>query len=404
MDKKQQTSPELSQAELLPTQEEQVPANLLSRKRQLDSDDDEDAKPQTKRAPATTRRTSEPARLTRKNLALFDRMPNSKKTSTHRDFDDSSTTKTLSTTASGFAIQARENGILDPLESKPPKNLEDIRRRLDESRGTASPTESVYDRYVHTVGDAPNEATMVGEMLPLLKQYPNSYRRALKQAFTGFPRDIGFNNGLLAPQPDYVEGLGMEEYRPLPVDRYVNGAALYKDNPRSVTLPHLAGEWKGPGGDMKDATLQSGYDGAALVYARNQALSYQGKSDPPGHASITTFTTNGTRINFYAHYAAPAPAGDGTLEYHQFPIKSTNLVNSYGEYKEGRKHLRSEQDHAKKQSQALRDQLKEHYRQQQQQQPSSGLHPIAEGVPPPPQPVPACTEPLDMYEDEEGDY
>ncbi|KAK0637393.1 hypothetical protein B0T17DRAFT_475825, partial [Bombardia bombarda] len=181
-------------------------------------------------------------------------------------------------------------------------------------------------------------------------------------AFTAFPKDVSFNNGLSAPQPDYVEGLGMEEYRPLPVDKHVNGAVLYKDNPRSVTLPHLAGEWKGPGGDMREVTLQSGYDGAALVYARNQALTYQGKSDPPGHASITTFTTNGTHLNFYAHYATPAR--DGTLEYHQFPIKSTNLVNSHGEHKEGRRGLRNEQDHAKRQSQALRDQLKEHYKKQ----------------------------------------
>ncbi len=44
-----------------------------------------------------------------------------------------------------------------------------------------------------------------------------------------------------------------------------------------MTLPHIAGEWKGPDGSMKEATLQSGYDGAALVYARNQALAHQGK-------------------------------------------------------------------------------------------------------------------------------
>ncbi len=30
--------------------------------------------------------------------------------------------------------------------------------------------------------------------------------------------------------------------------------------------------------------MQSAYDGAALVHSRNQALSYMGKSDPPGHA------------------------------------------------------------------------------------------------------------------------
>jgi hypothetical protein len=219
MDKKQ-TSPELSQAELPPAQEEQVQANPPSRKRQLDGDDD--AEPRTKRA-QTTRPNSEPARLTRKNLALFDKMGKKKSSDPS---DDSGSTKTISTTSTGFAIQARENGILDPLDSKPPKNLDDIRNRLAESRATASPPESVYEDYVHTVGEAPNEATVFGEMLPLLKRYPKGYKRALNQAFTAFPSKAGFNNDLSAPQPDYVEGLGMEEYRPLPVDKHVNGAVL----------------------------------------------------------------------------------------------------------------------------------------------------------------------------------
>lgn len=99
---------------------------------------------------------------------------------------------------------------------------------------------------MHTIGEAPNKATIISEMLPLLKKYLKGYKRALNYAFTGFTKDVGFNYALSAPQPDYVEGLGMEEYRPLRTDKHVNGAVLYEDNPRSVTLPHLAGEWKGP--------------------------------------------------------------------------------------------------------------------------------------------------------------
>ncbi|KAK0612378.1 hypothetical protein B0T17DRAFT_584141 [Bombardia bombarda] len=357
MDKKQ-TSPELSQAGLLPTQDEQVPANPSARKRQPDSD--EGAGPRKKRAQTT----SEPARLTRKNLALLNKMNNtegSKKTSTHLDSTDSSSTrKTLSTTASGFVLQARENGILDPFDSKPPKNLKDIRKRLAEPRATPSATVSAYKNHVYTVGVAPNEATLVGKMLPLLIDYPKGYKWALNRGFTAFPKDVGFNNGLSAPQPDYVEGLGLEEYRPLPVYKHVNGAVLYKDDLHSMTLPHLAGEWKCPSGNMKGAEATSGYDGAALVYARNQALAYQGKSDPPGHASITTFTTNGKELNFYAHYAAPAE--NDKLEYHQYLVKSMSLVNSHREYKDGRRALRNEQDHAKRQSEALRDQLKAYYK------------------------------------------
>lgn len=229
---------------------------------------------------------------------------------------------------------------------------------------------------------------MVVEVSKLLKDCDDDddkgYASTFNQAFTGYPRDAGFNKGLSAPQPDFVEGPRLFEYLPFPVDEHVAGAVLYKDDPGSITLPHIAGEWKGPTGDMRLAKVQSRYDGAALVYARRQALSYMRRSDPPGHAEITTFTTNGEQINFFAHYAAEAE--DGTLEYHQFPIKSTSLVNSYGHHEEGRRALRNAQDYAREQSYALMDQLKEHWKQQQRRQQrqqqqwrSGGLHQPAPG-------------------------
>ncbi|KAK3320252.1 hypothetical protein B0T19DRAFT_451516 [Cercophora scortea] len=331
MDEKQ-TSPELSQAELMPTQGEQVPANPPSRKRQIAVDSDDD-KPQPKRA-----------RLTRKNLALFDKM--GKKKDPQDSTTSSQKTKTTSTTPSGFADQAYKNGILPPRHSKPPKNLEDIHKRHTTSRATASPTESEYKRYTNKVGRAPNEATIVVEISRrMLKDYDDEgYHQSFNQSFTGFPEGVGFNNGLSAPQPDFVEGLEKREYDPFPVDEYI----LYDDDPDSLALPHLAGEWKGRGKNMEEARLQSAYDGAALVFARNQALSYIGKPDPLGHAEVTTFATDGTTLNQYAHYAEESE--DGTTKYHQYRFKSTNLINSHGDFKDGYKHLRNAQDHARSQS------------------------------------------------------
>ncbi|KAI8960869.1 hypothetical protein F5Y11DRAFT_328373 [Daldinia sp. FL1419] len=378
MDKKQ-TSPEPSQAELLPTQEEQVPANPPSRKRQIAVDSDDD-KPQPKRA-----------RLTRKNLALFDKMGKKK------DSQDSTTasqkTKTTSTTISGFADQAYKNCILPPRHSKPPANLKDIQERHSRSRATASPTESEYKRYTNKVGRAPNEATMVVETSRrMLKDYDDEgYHQSFNQSFTGFPEDVGFNDGLSAPQPDFVEGLEKREYDPFPVDEHVSGAVLYDDDPDSLALPHVAGEWKGRGRNMEEARLQSSYDGAALVYARGKALSHMGKSDPPGHAEVTTFTTDGTTLNLFAHYAAETE--DGTLEYHQHRIKSTNLIDSHEDFKDGYKQLRNAQDHARNQSYALRDDLREHWKQQR-----STLQPITEGTS-----LPVPDSQANPYEDE-ADY
>ncbi|KAK3317388.1 hypothetical protein B0T19DRAFT_290949 [Cercophora scortea] len=339
-------------------------------------------------------------RLTQKNLALFNKMARKKETNKEsasgapESTVESSTTKTTSTTTSGFALQADQNGTLDPFSSKPPKNLEDIHTRHGRSRETASPPESVHKDYLDTVGTAVNEATMVCDMLPLLKTYPNEgYKKAFNQAFTGFPEDVGFNNGLSAPQPGFVEGLRRREFLPFPIDKHVSGAVLYKDDPHSLTLPQLAGEWKGRGKNMEEARLQSAYNGAALVYARNQALSSIGKPDSPGHAEVTTFTTDGTSLNFLAHYATPSE--DGTLEYHQYPYASTTLKKYQG-FKDGRRGLRNEQDHARKQSYTLRDQLKEHWKRRR-----DALQPVAEGAP---LPVPGGELPgtMNAYEDEAG--
>ncbi|KAJ2896994.1 hypothetical protein MKZ38_005057 [Zalerion maritima] len=371
----------VSQPEAVDERPEPVSTTTPARKRQID---DSDLEPQPKRARLTREK------LTRKNLATFNKMGKKKDSD---PTDDSKSTRTTSTTTSGFAVKARKNGILDPFDSKPPKNLEDIRKQYAKSRATASPPESVYEYYASRVEGAGTEATMVFEVGgKLLKEYDDKgYKREFNRAFTNFPKNAGFNDGLSAPRPDFVEGLEMKGYLPFPVDTHVPGATLYKDDPRSITLPHVAGEWKGPTGDIREARMQSAYDGAALVHGRTQALAYMGKEDPPGHAAITTFTTDGTNLNLYAHYAAPLEENKDILEYHQYPISSTNIKDTYQGYKEGRKSLRNLQGHAKDRSYDLKSQLKEHWKH------SRNKPPPVEGVyPPDVEPPPHI---IDGYED-----
>ncbi|KAI1122797.1 hypothetical protein F5Y10DRAFT_270728 [Nemania abortiva] len=307
-------------------------------------------------------------RLTRKNLALFDKMANKKPTNapdSESSTTKTTTTKTTSTTSSGFVVQASKNGILQARASKPPTNLDDLRKRYARSRDTPSPPESLYESYVDEVTDAVNEATMVFEVgSKLLNSYPDKgYRKALNKAFTAFPKDVGFNNKLSAPQPDFVQGLTRIQYFPFFVDEYVKGAVLHKDVADSITLPHLAGEWKAGDKGLKTAEVQSAYDGAALVYARDQALTFTGEPQQPGHAEVTTFTTNGSILNIYAHYSTVSE--NGTLEYHQYPITSTMLTFSYQGFKAGRRELRNAQDYAKERSYVLKDQLVEHWKLRQ---------------------------------------
>jgi hypothetical protein len=294
------------------------------------------------------------------------------------DPDYTQTTPTVSTLSSRFPAKALQNGILGPSLSRPPENLEEIRKQYAHSRGTASPTRSMYSEYVNTVQGDANEATIVTEVSSQLFKKPGirGYGKAFNRAVKEFPEGVGFNNGLSAPRPDYVEGLRMYEFHPLPVVDNIQGAVLHGENPYSITLPHLAGEFKGTGKDLLKGELQSAYAGAALVYGRNQALSYLEKPDAPRHAEISTFTTDGTTLNLFANYADRTE--DGSLQYHQYPVQSIKLTDSHQAFKEGRKALRNAQDHARELSYDLRDRLKEVWRQRRNSKRTP--QPVAEGT------------------------
>ncbi|KAL2679049.1 hypothetical protein Neosp_009805 [[Neocosmospora] mangrovei] len=322
------------------------------------------------------RRALKPLRLTRENLRLLNDMtkavgPGNSKTASSSTTKMTKSDKTKSTATSGFQRQAIANGILDPLRSMPCQNAKEILERLNRSRETASPTESVYELYCEKINAAGNEAAIVQRMLPLFQDYDGKYNIDMNRTFSALPKDLGFNNGLSAPQPDFVQGLTREEF--LPVDpSNIQGAVIFKDDLTSTTLAHFAGEWKSRSGDMVEATLQSGYDGAAMIYGRNQALEYLGEPDPLGHSAITTFTSNGENVNVFAHHALPT-GEDGAVEYHQHRLTQTSLTESFESFKKGRKQIRNAQDYARQQSFALRDQLREQQRSRRGQDSSTAL-------------------------------
>ncbi|OBT54957.1 hypothetical protein VE04_03478 [Pseudogymnoascus sp. 24MN13] len=344
---------------------ERISPVILAWQRHIYSDGNRTVEADTDVYDNTNKTEQDQAQLTRRNLALFNKMTTGEGTgdaleSALLESTGQTTTtkmKSTSTTRSGFANAAYQNGILPPDHSKPPTNLNERHKLASSYRRTASPTVSEYERYVRTLPMAFNELARGNKVSrKLQKDYDDdeSYHPAFNQSFTGFPKDVGLNNGLSPPQPDFIEGLGIAEFQPFPI-QHVSGAVLYKDNPLSTALPHIAGEYKGPTGCMENARLQCSYDGAALVYARNKALALIGKPDPQGHAKITTFATDGKTIEFFAHYAARGD--DGKLKYHQYPIGSCFLTTSHYGFKDGWRQLQNQQDYAREQSYALRDQL-----------------------------------------------
>ncbi|APA15468.1 hypothetical protein sscle_15g102380 [Sclerotinia sclerotiorum 1980 UF-70] len=227
-----------------------------------------------------------------------------------------------------------------------------------ETRDTVSPSESEYEIFAHKIRTAPNEQTVLLQTSSLLKDYGADnlrYGKVYNQAFTAFPKNVGFNTGISAPRPDMVEGLEMPEFDPFLVRQQLGGAAVPTSGTNAITLPHLAGEWKGPGKDMILVQAQAAHDGACMVYGRNKALSFLDSPDPTGHAFVSTFTIDGTILNTFAHYSSES---QGQLNYHQYPISSSLLISSYEDFKKSRRRLRNLQDDAKEISERLRDELK----------------------------------------------
>jgi hypothetical protein len=104
------------------------------------------------------------------------------------------------------------------------------------------------------------------------------------------------------------------------------------------------------------AQTQAAYDGACMVYGRNEARSFLESPDSAGHAFVSTFTTDGTALNTFAHYSSES---QGQTKYHQYPTSSSFLISSYEDFKTSRRQLRNLQDDAKVTSEKLRDELNE---------------------------------------------
>ncbi len=260
----------------------------------------------------------------------------------------------MSTTDSSFPRLVFENGVLDPLNSAPPQNLGYLQDRLNRARDTESPTESEYQDFVYRTQEAPNEQTMILETSKLLKEYGRGYRRVYNQALNDFPKSVGFNTGLSAPQPDMIEGLDLREFKPFPVRQELGGAAVPTSENNATTLPHLAGKWKARGKDMIQAQTQAAYNGACMVYGRQKARLYLESPDPAGHAYVQTFTTDGTTLNTFVHYSSES---QDQVKYHQYPTSSSFLISSYKDFKQSRQRLRNQQDDANEAAETLRDEL-----------------------------------------------
>ncbi|KAK3352473.1 hypothetical protein B0T25DRAFT_606326 [Lasiosphaeria hispida] len=291
-----------------------------------------------------------PLPLTRQNLELL----NSLNGDTMRSDDPSligpsDSNLGISTTSSGFAVQARENGILYEDESGPPYDVDTIHYHLEQHRTSTQPSEHTHQRYCQAISRSHNEAAVATKMdqMGILKVYDNDhYDCAPNRIITGIPEEVDFRKGLSNPVPDRIEGLYVNQELP----SALCNRSLHRDERGALTSCHFALEHKRTDGDLGLAKLQAAYYGATMVYARNQALD-QAKQDAAhqqgvgavvdkvaGETGVLTCTTDGQEAHVFAHYC------DDQGQYHQHRVASESLL----EYpNRGRQLIRNAQDFAR---------------------------------------------------------
>ncbi|EKD18003.1 heterokaryon incompatibility protein [Drepanopeziza brunnea f. sp. 'multigermtubi' MB_m1] len=134
-------------------------------------------------------------------------------------------------------------------------------------------------------------------------------------------RNIGFNDDLPPAQPDMIEGPKRTQLHPFMAER------------------------------------QAAYDGACLTHGRNVARDFLGKPDRLQHAYIQTFTTDGTVLRTFAHHSSESR---GRMDYHKTATSYSVTLDNFQGFRTGRRYIRNLQDHAKKLSEELRDELLQH--------------------------------------------
>lgn len=297
--------------------------------------------------------------LTPENLALLSKEEEDKRSTFSTSEPSIHSTTTRSSDMTPYRYLGFQNGLLSVPDSRAPINLQDIceslTRPIEDSLLDREILQNmVYPHHYRAVTRAISEMTITIETSArLLKAYPQSpdswYGGEYSQPCTVFPKQVGFNDGLPMLTPDFIEGFRARVFHPFPIEN-IEGAVLHRDSPHPIVLPHIAGEWKRKGGNLEDAEFQAAHAGAAMVYARNQALAYIGRPDPPGVAQVLTFCLDGTFLRIFAHYAATE---NGRTEYHQYTVKEMGILYTFEGFEEGRRWLRNMQEYAEKQSIAL---------------------------------------------------
>lgn len=244
----------------------------------------------------------------------------------------------INTTDSEFRMTLRRNQVLTPAESPAPANIDEIIRFLERDRESEPPDQEDFCDYKAAM-QAPNEDTLRTESIELIIKRPARglhYRKVINHAFTETSTERGYNNNLSSPQPDVAFGYRWDEFTPAVIDTWPPGLVPSND-PHTIALPHFFAEYNSPGTDYVLAEAKAAYDGAYGVFVRREAQRLIGVRDPPRHAHVFSFASDGNLHRIFAHYR------EGE-RYYQHAIFAEFMSESATGYEKSYKRTRNLQD------------------------------------------------------------
>jgi hypothetical protein len=307
--------------------------------------------------------------VTRKNLARLNVLNGRKDHDTDSAylFDDETddTMKKVCTTHSSFEQRVYQNGILDPVASRPPPGLSTIRDHATQRRTSTQPSEHAHQVYCNKISKSYNEGD-VSHLIQsrITRDYDDpQYHRAHGRAITEIPIQH-FNDSLSSPFPDVLEGLDTQV-----LPHYLHDNALHQKN--SLSFCHFATEFKRTDGNLHQATVQAAYDGAVLVNARDRALAEAKAGGIVSTAinkaaegpAVFTCVSDGKVAKVYTHHFEGG-------QYHQNLVARESLLNYPNR---GRELIRNTQDYARSKAYELANLLGADLEEEEEEEEESSL-------------------------------
>ena len=248
---------------------------------------------------------------------------------------DTEKTPRVSAYSPNFAQILADNGVSQASRSHRAANHHEWNEILIQPRPSLSPSrmsDGHYDRFVKAIDEAENEGEVMSHVLPKIVGNPRYPSRQNVQLGNLDP----IAERLVAPQPDYYEGdlpgLGNRQLR-----RQLDTSIVPSSRKHHPFLPNFFVEAKGPDGSLAVARRQACHDGAIGARAMHSVENLGRRREVfDNKARTASAILHGAgNLDLFSHHLSP-PMGDGTLsETHMTPLRSFNLADTPGSFRQG---------------------------------------------------------------------